>query len=184
MIYSDDITIKNKNHFNTVASPPGLCTHGCICCTLLQHADLTEAHKQKYNGNHLIVPCGTQYKTLFPKITMPHNHWGLLINHSSRKPYPMVPIGDFSLVDKIFPGSPLDSLLFNGEELARLKRKGYQVSTLQEEKPHPSSPKREEQPSSCSLGDMLGSSSREGEPPKTTAKLPGASSPQAPPNST
>ena len=130
VIYSDDVDIKNQNHLNTAASPPGLHTHGCICCTLLQYADLMEAHKQKYNGSHLIVPRNAQYKTLFPEITMPHNHQGLLINHCSRKPYPMVPIGDFSLVDKIFPGSPADSLLFNGEELARLKRKGYQVPTF------------------------------------------------------
>ena len=184
MIYSEDIATKNQNHFNTMASPTGLCTHGCICHTLLQHADLMEAHEQKYNGSCLIVSHGAQYKTLFPEITMLCNHQGLLIYHSSGKPYPMVPVGDYSLVDKIFPGSPVDSLLFNGEELARLKRKGYQVSTFQEEKLHPSSPKREEQLSSHSLGDVLGYSSREGEPPKTSSKSPGASLPRAPPNST
>ena len=58
-IYSDDVATKNKNHFNTVGSPLGLHTHTRICHTLLQHADLTEAHKQKYNGSHLIVPHGT-----------------------------------------------------------------------------------------------------------------------------
>ena len=62
-IYSNDIATKNQNHFNTMGSPPGLCTHACICCALFQHADLTEAHKWKYNGNRLIVPCGAQYKT-------------------------------------------------------------------------------------------------------------------------
>ena len=111
---------------------------------------------------------------------MPHNHWGPLINHSSGKLYPMVMVGDFSLVDKIFPGSPEDSLLFNGEELAKLKRKGYQV--FKEEKPYPSSPRREKQLSSCALGDVLSSSSREGEPPKTSSNLPRASSPRAPPD--
>ena len=136
------LTSRTRTTSTPWPAPPGLHTHGCICCTLLQHADLMEAHRQKYNGSHLIVPCSAQYKTLFPEITMLCNHWGLLINHSSRKPYPMVFIGDFSLVDKIFPGSPMDSLLFNGEELARLKIKGYQVSTFQEEKPHPNSPKR------------------------------------------
>ena len=182
--YSDDVATKNQNHFNTTVSLPGLCTCSCICCALLQHADLMEAHRWKYNGSHLIVPCGAQYKTLFPEITMPHNHRGPLINHSSRKPYPMVPVGDFSPVDKIFPGSPVDSLLFNGKELARLKRKGLQVSTFQEEKPYPSSPKREKQLSSCSSGDVLGSSSRKGEPPKTSSKSYRASSHWAPPDST
>ena len=89
MIYSDNVATKNQNHFNTMGSPPGLHTHTFICHALLQHADLTEAHKQKYNGSCLIVPRGTQYKTLFLEITMLHNHWGPLIDHSSRKPYPM-----------------------------------------------------------------------------------------------
>ena len=115
---------------------------------------------------------------------MPHNHQGLLIDHCSGKPYQMVPVGDFSLVDKIFPGSPVDSLLFNGKELTRLKRKGYQISTFQREKLHSSSAKREEQLSSCSSGDMPGSSSKEGEPPKTSSKSPETSSPRAPPDST
>ena len=90
--YSDEVALKNQNHFNTVGGPPGLCTSSCICCTLLQHADLTEAHSRKYNGSHLIVPHGTQYKTLLPEITMPHNHQGLLLD-LHRKPFPMVPVG-------------------------------------------------------------------------------------------
>ena len=45
----------------------------------------------------------------------------------------MVPVGDFSLVDRIFPGSPGDNPLFNGKELARLERKGYLVTTFREE---------------------------------------------------
>ena len=53
-----------------------------------------EANKQKYNGSHIIVPHGAQYKTLLPDITMPCNHLELLINHSSGNAYPMVPIGD------------------------------------------------------------------------------------------
>ena len=172
MIYSDDVANKNQNHFNTTGSPPGLHTCACICCTLLQHADLTEAHKWKYNGSHMIVPHSAQYKTLFPEITMPHNHRVLLINHSSGKPYPMVTVGDFILVDKIFPGSPGDSLLFNGEELAKPKRKEYQVSTFKEEKLYPSSPKNEKQLSPHTSGDVLSSSSKEGEPPKTSGKSP------------
>ena len=136
-------------------------------------------------------------------------HQGPLIDHSSGKPYPMVTVGDFSLVDNIFPGPPGDSLLFNGEELTKLKRKGYQVSTFKEEKPYPSSPKKEKlkrkgyqvstfkeekpypsspkkekQLSSHILGDVLSSSSKKGEPPKTSGKSPGASSPSAPPDST
>ena len=79
---------------------------------------------------------------------------GLLIDHNSWKPYPMFMVGDFSPVDKVFLGTPGDSLLFNGKDLIRLKRKGYQVSTFKEE------------------------------PPKTSGKSSGTSLPRAPPDST
>ena len=184
IIYNDDIATQNQNHFNTAGSPSGVPTLDLMCHALLQHADLTEAHKQKYEGSHFIVPHGTQYKTLFLEITMPHNHQGPLIDHNSLKSYPMFVVGDFSLVDKVFLGTLRDSLLFNGKDLARLKRKGYQVYTFKEEKPPCSSSKKEKQPSSCALGDVLSSFSKEGEPPKTSSKSSGTSSPRAPPDST
>ena len=129
-----------------------------MCHILFQHADLTKVHKQKYEESHLIVPCSTRYKTLLLEITMPHNHWGSLIDNSGEL-YPMVMVGDFCLVYKIFLGTPRDSLLFNGEDLAKLKRKGYQVSTFKVEKPCSSSSRKEKQPSSCALEDVLSSSS-------------------------
>ena len=122
--YSDEVALENQNHSNTAGGPPWLRTGFCLCHTLLQHVDLTKAHRQKYNGSHLIVPRGAQYKTLLPKITMPHNHQGPLLDLHSGKPFPMVPVGDFSLVDKIFPGMPGNSLLFNGDKLTKLQRKG------------------------------------------------------------
>ena len=60
----DDVATQNQNHFNTAGSHSGVCTHDLMCHALLQHVHLTEAHKQKYEGSHLIVPCGTQYKTV------------------------------------------------------------------------------------------------------------------------
>ena len=43
--YSDEVALENQNHFNAVGGLPGLCTSSCICHALLQHADLTEAHR-------------------------------------------------------------------------------------------------------------------------------------------
>ena len=119
--YRDEVALVNQNHFNTVGGPSELCTSSCICCALLQHVDLSEAHRQKYNGSCLIVPQGAQYKTLLPKIIMLCNHRVPLLDLHSGKPFPMVPVGNSSLVDKIFPGMPGDSLLFNGDELAKLQ---------------------------------------------------------------
>ena len=34
-IYNNEIPPEDKNHFNVEGGPPGLCTHACICHTLL-----------------------------------------------------------------------------------------------------------------------------------------------------
>ena len=130
-----------------------------------------------------MVPHSTQYKTLFPEITMPCYHQGPLINHSNGKPYPRVPCRRLQPSEQDIPWFSC-SLLFNGEELARLKRKEYQIFTFRREKPHSSSPEREEQLSFHSSGGMSDSSSKDGEPPKTSGKSPGTSSPLASPDST
>ena len=182
-IYSSEVALQNQNDFNTTDGPPRLHTSSCICHALLQHVDLTKAHRQKYNGSHLIVTQGTQYKTLHPEITMPHNHWGLLLDLHSGKPFPMVLVRDFSLEDKIFPGMPGDSLLFNGDKLAKLQKKRCHVPTYREEK-LPSSSSRKEKPlPSCASGDMPSSTSKEGEPPKSSGRSLWASSPRVPANS-
>ena len=170
--YSDEAVLENQNHFNTTGGPPRLCTSSCIYHTLLQHVDLTKANRQKYNRSHLIVPWGAQYKTLLPEITMLHNHLVPLLDLDSRKPFLMVPVGDFNLKDKIFPGIPADSLLFNGDELAKLQRKRYQISTYREEKMPDSSSQKEKLLSSHSLGDMPSSTSKKGESSKSSGKSP------------
>ena len=84
-VYNNDV--EDQNHFNTAASPSGMCTHSCICCTLLQHADKDPVHWRTYEGSCLVIPHGTQYRTLFPEIVGPHNHWGLLIDHKTCAPW-------------------------------------------------------------------------------------------------
>ena len=126
-VYNDDT--ENQNHFNTAASPSGMHTHACMCCALLQHADKDPVCQRTYEGSCLIIPHGAQYRTLFPEIVVPHSHRELLINHNTGEPYPMVAIGDFCLMDPIFPGSPGYSLLFKEDDLNRLKRKGFHIST-------------------------------------------------------
>ena len=126
-VYNDDT--EDQNHFNTAASPSGMCTRSYICCTLLQHADKDPVCWITYEGSHLVIPHSPQYRTLFPEITAPSNHQGPLIDHNTGEPYSMATAGDFCLMDPIFPGSPGDSLLFKEDDLNRLKRKGFCVST-------------------------------------------------------
>ena len=119
-IYSKEVTPEDKNHFNVKGGPPRLCNRTCTCHVLLQHTDLSKAHRWKYHVDCLVIREGAQYSHLLPKITMLHNNWALLIDLHSGEPFPMVPVGDFHLVDKIFPGMPGDSLLFNSDDLAKL----------------------------------------------------------------
>ena len=46
-IYSTTVPHEDRHYFNVQGSPSRLRTHACICCALLQHADLSEAHRQK-----------------------------------------------------------------------------------------------------------------------------------------
>ena len=177
-IYSNEVSPEDKNHFNITGSPPGLCTNACICCALLQHADLFEANRQKYHGSHLVISRGAQYNHLLPEITMPRNHQVPLIDLHSREPFPMVPVGDFQLVDKIFPGMPEDSLLLNSDNLTKLQKMRFQIPTYLKEQPPGTESKEENPQSSHALGEVPSSTSKEGEPPKSRGRLPWAPSPR------
>ena len=109
---------------------------------------------------------------------MPHNHWVPLIDLHSREPFPMVPVGDFQLVDKIFPGTPRDSLLFTSDDLTKLQKMRFQIPTHQKEWPPATKSKKEKPQSSHISGEAPSSTSMEGEAPKSKGKSPQASSPK------
>ena len=111
-IYSSTIPEKDRHHFNVQGSPPRLHTCICICQALLQHANMSEDYRQQYEGSHLVISWGVQYEHLLPETIMPCNHWALLVDLSTGKPFPLVPVGDLQLEDNIFPGMPGDSLLY------------------------------------------------------------------------
>ena len=121
-----------------------------MCCSLLQLTDKDPKNRRTFEGSHLIVTHGAQYWSLFPEITVPCNHRGLLIDATTGEPYPMAVAGDFCLEDAFFPGSPGDSLLFNEDDLSRFKRKGFCVSTYREEKPMPTTSTEDKHQSSAS----------------------------------
>ena len=110
-----------------------------------------------YEGSCLIIPCIAQYRSLFPEIITPCNHQRQLIDHNSGEPYHIATAADFCLMDPLFPSSPGDSLLFKEDDLVRLKRKGYYISTYMEEKPQPTFPKEDKHMSSCIKKNVLSS---------------------------
>ena len=110
---------------------------------------------------------------------MPCNHWVLLIDLHCGEPFPMVPVRDFQLVDKIFTGTPRDSLLFNNDDLAKLQKMRFQIPTHQKEWLAATKSKEEKPQSFCTLGEMPSSTSKEGEPSKSRGKSPQAPSPKS-----
>ena len=175
-IHSTIVPHEDRHHFNIQGSPPGLCTCACICHALLQHADLSEAHRWKYHESHVVIPWGVQYSHLLPKITMPHNHWAPLIDLHTGKPFPLVPVGDFQLEDNIFPRMPGDSLLCNSDDLTKLCRMRFQVATHWTEQTSTVEPKEEKSQSSHHSGEMPSLTSKNGEPFKSRGKSPQTSS--------
>ena len=113
----------------TTGSPLGLCTKACVCHSLLHLMDMDPMNRQQFKGSCLLVLHGAQYKNLFPIITEPCNHRGLLIDLNTEQPYPMEVVGNFCLEDTFLPGCPGDSLLFHDDELAELAKQGFCIPT-------------------------------------------------------
>ena len=177
-IYSTTVPHKDRHHFNIQGSPPRLCTRACICRALLQHADLSEAHRQKYHRNHLVIPWEAQYSQLLPKITMPRNHQVPFVDLHTGEPFPLVPVGDFQLEDNIFPRMPEDSLLYNSHDLAKLHRLRFQVATHRIEQTSTVEHKNEKSQSSHGSGEMPSLTSKNEGPSKSRGKSPWAPSPK------
>ena len=173
-IYSTTVPHEDRHHFNVQGGPPWLLTCACICHALLQHADLSEAHRQKYHGSHQVIPQGVQYSRLFPKITMPHNYWAPLVDLHTGKPCPLVLVEDCQLKGNIFPGMPGDSLLYHSDDLAKLRRLRFQVTTHRTEQTSAVEHKEEKSQSSHGSGEMPSSTGKNGEPSKSRGKSPWA----------
>ena len=99
-----------------------------MCHTLLQHIDPTIKNWQKHCDGHLLIPWRAQYDHLLLEVVRPCNHRAPLMDLKAGEVFPMVLVGDFTLEDNIFPGTPGDSLLYTSKELDKLQRKGYQVA--------------------------------------------------------
>ena len=141
IVYRENV--EDQSHFNTSASPSGMCTHACMCCVLLQHANMEPLHWRTFKGSCLIIPHGAQYRTLFPEIISLCNHQGLLIDPDKNEPFPMFTVGDFCLKYKIFPGTYGDSLLFMESDLAKLKKKDICIPLTRRRRLNPPPPRKQ-----------------------------------------
>ena len=177
MVYDEEA--KDQTYFNTSGSPLGMHTSVCICCSLLHLTNMEPEHRSSLKGSHMLVPHGTQFKHLLPEITVPCNHRVPLINHNTGKPYPMVPVGDFCLIDCFFPRYPRDSLLYYKDELSQLCKRRYSIPTYQAETHKSTSTKKETSKSPYAKEDTHKPSNIKEEPCKSSSKASRTSSPWA-----
>ena len=181
-IYSTTVPHEDRHHFNIQGGPPRLHTHACVCQTLLQHANLSEAHRQKYYGSCLVISWGVQYSCLPPKSPC-HTTTGCDSWTFTQATLSLVPVGDFQLEDSIFPGMPGDSLLNNSEDLAKLHRLRFQVTTHRMEQTSAVKHEEEKSQSSYSPGEMPSLTSKNGKPSKSRGRSPQVPSPEMTTNS-
>ena len=124
------------DHFDTCNNPAGTHLHCCICCATLQFTNDNPNQCRKYSKSHLILPHGAQYNDQpFPMILEPQNHQELLMDSSTKEPFPMELVGDFQVADPIFKGCYGDSLLYSNMELHQLRWWGIHLPTYQGEIP-------------------------------------------------
>ena len=115
MSYVRDVEL---DHFNTCNNPAGTCLHCCICHATLQYINDDPNQHREYSRSCLILPCRAQYKErLFPKILEPWNHKELVMDSTTKEPFPMELVGEFRSTDPIFKGCYGDSLLYTDVDL-------------------------------------------------------------------
>ena len=112
--------------------PSGMHTNICMYHSLLHPMDTNPDNRQRFKGSCLLVPHGTQYKTLFPVLAEPCNHHGPLVDPNTGKSYPMEAAGNFCLEDAFFQGCPGDSLIFHHNDLTKVVRLGFHIPAYRE----------------------------------------------------
>ena len=130
----------NPDHFDTCNNPAGTHLCHCICCAMLQFTNDDPNQCRKYSRSHLILPRGAQYNDrLFPMILEPRNHRELLMDSSTKEPFPM------ELVLRGFPHGRPDlqgmlrrlPLLYCNVDLHQLRQWGIHLPVYQGEIPVP-----------------------------------------------
>ena len=118
MSYMKDV---EPDHFNTCNNPATTHLCCCICCATLQYMNDNPHYHRAYSGSHLILPCGAQCnELLLPEILMPQKHWVLLIDPTTKEPFPMKLVRDFRSMNPNFKGCYGDLFLYSDVDLGPL----------------------------------------------------------------
>ena len=117
--FFNDTPADPRNQLHTDLSPPGLCCRKCVCCWLIQQANLHEKWETIMGGSCFLLPCRAKYdNNPLPWLIRPWNHKNLLMDPITAQPYPLVEVGSFTMQDPLFPSIVGDSLLGRCVEVA------------------------------------------------------------------
>ena len=101
--FFNDMPKDLKNQLRMDLFPPGLCCQECVCCRLIQRANLHEKWETIMGGSRFLLPHGAQYNdNPLPRLIRPRNHRSLLMDPVMAQPYPMVKVGSFTMQDPCF----------------------------------------------------------------------------------
>ena len=124
--FFNDMPEDLKNQLCTDLFPLGLCCRECVCCRLIQQANLHEKWETIMGGSCFLLPRRAQYNdNLLPCLIRPWNHRSLLVDPITAQPYPMVEVGSFTMQDPLFPGTAGDSYVYWGDAQKWLEERGY-----------------------------------------------------------
>ena len=117
-----------RNQLHTDLFPPSLCCGECVCCQLIQRANLHKKWETIMGGSCFLLPHGAQYDdNPLPWLIRLWNHRSLLLDSIMAQPYPLVEVGSFTMQDPLFPGTAGDSYIYWGDVQKWLEERGYRV---------------------------------------------------------
>ena len=124
--FFNDTPTDLRNQLHRDLFPLGLHCRECVCCQLIQQANLHEKWETIMGGSCLFLPRGAQYNNNpLPWLIRPRNHRSLLVDPVMAQPYPLVEVGSFTMQDPLFPSTAGDSYVYWGDVRKWLEKRGY-----------------------------------------------------------
>ena len=175
-VYETKVPTDDQHHFNTRGNPVGMCTDTCMCLTLLQLVDTQLGFLIDFQRE---LPHHSLWHPVQEFVSRDHGAAQSsepLKDPQTGLPFPMEAMGDFCLVNKLFPGVAGDSLMFHEADLAELKEQGFHILTYKAENPPPTEKENTQKSSHPPEGTSKSSDKVE----STSSKTSGTTLPQNP----
>ena len=114
--FFNDTPTDLRNQLHMDLFPLGLHCQECVCCWLIQWANLHEKWETIMGSSCFLLPRRAQYDdNPLPQLISMWNHRSLLVDPIMAQPYPLVEVGSFTMQDPLFPGTVGDSYIYLGD---------------------------------------------------------------------